>query len=66
MAVVPEPVPMAASLPLGYSKKMEGLIEAINDQPTREALSCALEEIKNMFQSELDVLKEEIRLLKKA
>ena len=66
IAVVPEPVPMAASLPLGYSKKMEGLIEAINDQPTREALSCALEEIKNMFQSELDVLKEEIRLLKKA
>lgn len=66
MAVVPEPVPMAASLPLGYSKKMEGLIEAINDQPTREALSCALEEIKNMFQSELDGLREEIRLLKKA
>jgi hypothetical protein len=66
MAVVPEPVPMAASLPLVYSKKMEGLIEAINDQPTREALSCALEEIKNMFQSELDGLREEIRLLKKA
>lgn len=66
MAVVPEPVPMAASMPLGYSKKMEGLIEAINDQPTREALSCALEEIKNMFQSELDGLREEIHLLKKA
>lgn len=68
MAVVPEPVPLAASLPLGlgYSKKMEGLIDAINDQPTREALSCALEEIKSMFQSELNVLKEEIRLLKKA
>jgi hypothetical protein len=45
---------------------MEDLIAAINDQPTREAFSCALEEIKNMFQSELDTLKEEIRSLKNA
>jgi len=65
IAVVPEPAPMAIS-PFGYSKKMEGLIAAIKDQPTQEAFSCALEEIKNMFQSELDALKEEIRSLKNA
>ena len=66
IAVGPEPVPMAPSLQLWYSEKMEGLIAAIKDQPTREAFSCALEEIKNMFQSELDALKEEIRSLKNA
>jgi hypothetical protein len=65
IAVVPEPAPMAIS-PFGYSKKMEGLIAAIKDQPTQEAFSCALEEIKNMLQSELDALKEEIRSLKNA
>jgi hypothetical protein len=64
ITALPEPAPMAASLPLGYSKKMEGILAEINDQPTREAFSCALEEIKNMFQSELDALKEEIRSLK--
>lgn len=66
IAVGPEPALMATSLPSGYSKKVEGLIAAINDQPTREAFSCALEEIKYMFQSELDALKEEIRSLKNA
>jgi len=66
IAVVPEPAPMATSLSFEYSKKMEGLIAAIKDQPTQEAFSCALEEIKNMFQSELGALKEEIRSLKNA
>ena len=66
IAVEPEQALMATSLTFGYSKKMEGLIAAIKDQPTQEAFSCALEEIKNMFQSELDALKEEIRSLKNA
>jgi hypothetical protein len=68
IALGPEPAPaaVAAGVSFGFSKKMEDLIAAINDQPTREAFSCALEEIKNMFQSELDTLKEEIRSLKNA
>ncbi|MHB8136789.1 MAG: hypothetical protein ACYDGO_00200 [Smithellaceae bacterium] len=66
VAVQPEPAPMGAILPFAYSKKLEDAIAAIKDQPTHEAFVCALEEIKMTFQSELDALKEEIRILKNA
>lgn len=66
VSVQPEPAPTGAILPFAYSKKLEDAIAAIKDQPTHEAFVCALEEIKMTFQSELDALKEEIRILKNA
>ena len=45
---------------------IEKAVAAIKDLPPHEAFIYALEEVKKMFQSELDALKEEVRILKNA
>jgi len=45
---------------------IEKAVAAIKDLPPHEAFVYAVEEIKKMFQSELDALKEEVRILKNA
>jgi hypothetical protein len=45
---------------------LEKAIAAMKDLPPEEAFAYALEEMKRTFQTEIDTLKEEIRLLKNA
>lgn len=64
--IIPTPTPTdEISLP-GNNEDVERVIAAIKDRPPHEAFVYALEELKKTFQSELDALKEEIRILKKA
>jgi hypothetical protein len=58
--------PVAEILPSAFGEEVEKAITAMKDRPSQEAFIYALEEIKKNFQSELDALKEEIRLLKSA
>ena len=48
------------------SGEIEDTISTMKDLPPHEAFAYALEELKKTFQTELDALKEEIRILKNA
>ena len=52
--------------PQASATDIEKAVAAIKDLPPHEAFIYAVEEIKKMFQSELDALKEEVRILKNA
>ncbi len=52
-------------MPSERHEDVERTIAAIKDLPPHEAFAYALEELRKTFQSEIDALKEEIRLLKK-
>lgn len=58
------PIPMDEMPPESH-EDVERTIAAIKDLPPHEAFAYALEELRKTFQSEIDALKEEIRLLKK-
>lgn len=63
------PAPPAAVTeiaPPAGAADIEKAVAAIKDLPPHEAFIYAVEEMKRMFQSELDALKEEIRILKNA
>ncbi len=52
--------------PQARGTDIEKAVAAIKDLPPHEAFIYAVEEIKKKFQSELDALKEEVRILKNA
>ena len=52
-------------MPPESNEDVERMIAAIKDLPPHEAFAYALKELRKTFQSEIDALKEEIRLLKK-
>jgi hypothetical protein len=61
------PVPVVEETPPpAHDADLEKAIAAMKDLPPEEAFAYALEELKKTFQTEIDALKEEIRLLKNA
>lgn len=61
------PVPVVEETPPpARDADLEKAIAAMKDLPPEEAFAYALEEMKRTFQSEIDALKEEVRLLKNA
>lgn len=60
------PVAIEEIAPPAGAADMEKAVAAIKDLPPHEAFIFAVEEMKRMFQSELDALKEEVRILKNA
>jgi hypothetical protein len=61
------PVPVVEETPPpARDADLEKAIAAMKDLPPEEAFAYALEEMKRTFQTEIDTLKEEIRLLKNA
>ncbi len=64
--VFPVPPVVIEEITPARSADIEKAVAAIKDLPPHEAFIYAVEEIKKMFQSELDALKEEVRILKNA
>ncbi len=65
--VVAEPQISTAEKPApAFEEGLENKVAVIKELPPHEAFVYALEEIKKNFQSELDALREEIRILKSA
>ena len=65
--VPPEPPTVIEEItPPARATDIEKAVAAIKDLPPHEAFIYAVEEIKKVFQSELDALKEEVRILKNA
>ena len=61
------PVPVVEETPPpARDADLEKAIAAMKDLPPEEAFAYALEEMKRTFQTEIDTLKEEVRLLKNA
>ena len=61
------PVPVVEETPPpARDADLEKAIAAMKDLPPEEAFAYAMEEMKRTFQTEIDALKEEIRLLKNA
>jgi len=61
-----QPIPITETPLFASSGEMEDAIVAMKDLPPHEAFAYALEELKKTFKSELDTLKEEVRILKSA
>lgn len=60
------PVETASASSIASDEAPAMMIEAIKEMPPHEAFAYAMEEIKKSFQTQLDALKEEIRILKGA
>ncbi|MRR15027.1 MAG: hypothetical protein EG826_01080 [Deltaproteobacteria bacterium] len=60
------PAAVLETAPPAGAADIEKAVAAIKDLPPHEAFIYAVEEMKRMFQSELDALKEEVRILKNA
>lgn len=61
-----QPIPITETPLFASSGEMEDAIVVMKDLPPHEAFAYALEELKKTFKSELDTLKEEVRILKSA
>lgn len=64
MEAVAEEIRAEKPLPVMAGEAQQALIEAMKNMPPHEAFAYALEEMKKTFQTQLDALKEEIRVLK--
>lgn len=61
-----QPIPITETPLFASSGEMQEAIVVMKDLPPHEAFAYALEELKKTFKSELDTLKEEVRILKSA
>ncbi len=64
--ILKEPLEAFSDIVPEAGKKIKDATAMIKDLPPHEAFAYALEEIKKNFRSEIDALKEEIRILKSA
>jgi len=62
--IVLQDQPAALDLPVVSRQAQNAIMEAMKSMPIDEAVKYAVERIKNIYQTELDALKEEIRVMR--